>query len=493
MAELIARWLGVDVTTTEMAVAVCDEDQQEGFASTKMCGATHWHGDTAFPAFDLGRVPAMLRELLETLANQGWTFKEPGSLSVACRQHDMVLLDQDGRPLMPALSWQCNAAAEETKQLNANSQVTDSVGPLEERFILPKLAHVLKRDASLRNQIASSMTTGDWILGSLSGCFRLSSSDALSNGLLNQETRQLATAVLSLAEIPPEWFPDVIQSGHCVGTLNSQPAAGDWQELRETLAGWQVVAGLGDNHASALGCGMTDERTLVVSAGTSGTINLARPANSALNKVDLPAVRFEYYRQRSLLLRMLAHCGDWYNRFLAEFAGDFSDAHPLLNSLAAGSDLEHVVRVECDQNGEFYRPGWTRASLACKVASVQYSIGLELLIHVSKMLAEVPNSRQQISRYVLTGGLSQAIFFQQVFRAGIELLDPGKEVRVSGRTGPLRYKTSAYGALLNARMPEFNHELANIPSSLFPLAECAAADTEKRDSLRRRLQAEFRW
>jgi len=491
MAKAIARWLGIDVTTTEMALAVCDEEQREGFASTKMRGATHWHGDTAFPAFDLRLIPDMLSELLEILASQGWTFEKPGSLSIACRQHDLVLLDPRDNPLIPALSWQCNAVAE-TEQLNANAQVTNSVGPLEERFVLPKLAHVLSIDASLRDQTAAAMTTGDWILGSLTGRFRLSSSDALSNGLLNQKTRELAVDVLSLAGVPPDWFPEVIQSGHSVGTVSAEPVNGDWHRIRETLAGWQAVAGLGDNHASALGCGMIDERTVVVSAGTSGTINLARPANGPLNKVDSSAVRFEFYRQRSLLLRMLAFCGDWYDRFLAEFAGDFSDAHPLLNSLAASADLDQVVRVECDHNGELYRPGWTQASLACKAASVQFSIGLELLIHVGKMLDEVPDSRQQISHYVLTGGLSQSTLFQQVFRAGIDLVDERKEIKVSGRAGPLRYKTSAYGALLNARMPEFNHELVNIPSALFPLVECAEADTKSKDSLRRRITTELR-
>ena len=492
MAEAIARWLGIDVTTTEMAVAVSDGERREGFASTKMRGATHWHGNSAFPAFDLRLVPGMLTELLENLMDQGWTFEKPGSLSIACRQHDLALLDPQDSPLIAALSWQCNAAVSETERLNANSQVTNAVGPLEARFILPKLAHVLSMDESLRDQTSAAMTTGDWILGSLTGRFRLSSSDALSNGLLDQETRALAADVLSLAGIPPEWFPEVIQSGHTVGTVGAQPVHPDWQPVSQTLTGWQAVAGLGDNHASALGCGMIDERTLVVSAGTSGTINLATPANSPLNEVDSPAVRFEFYRRRNLLLRMLAYCGDWYNRFLAEFGGDFSDAHPLLNSLAADTDMDQVVRVECDSGGEFYRPGWTQASLACKTASVQFSIGLELLIHVGKMLAEVPDSRQQISRYVLTGGLSQSTLFQQVFHAGIELLDGGKEIMVSGRIGPLRYKTSAYGALLNARMPEFEHEPANIPSGLFPVAECTGAGSKNRDVLRRRIETEFR-
>ena len=67
MAEQVACWLGVDVTTTEMALAVSDQKGNEGFASLKMRGAGHWNGDEDFPAFDLTLVPGMLSELLERI------------------------------------------------------------------------------------------------------------------------------------------------------------------------------------------------------------------------------------------------------------------------------------------------------------------------------------------------------------------------------------------------------------------------------------------
>jgi hypothetical protein len=236
---------------------------------------------------------------------------------------------------------------------------------------------------------------------------------------------------------------------------------------------------------------MRDARTVVVSAGTSGTINLACPADVRLTEVADPAARFEFYRDHRLLLRMLPYCGDWYNRFLDEFAGELADAHRLLNELALEADLGQIRRVECTRDGERYRPGWTRLSLARKVASVQFSIAVELLIHVRKILAEVPSAPAQVDRCVLTGGLSQSAFFQQLFHAGIELVAPGKAVLVSGRSGPLRYKTSAYGALLNARLPEWNQRLENMPESCFPLSPCQAAVDARRSQLCRLLAAEL--
>jgi hypothetical protein len=78
----------------------------------------------------------------------------------------------------------------------------------------------------------------------------------------------------------------------------------------------------------------------------------------------------------------------------------------------------------------------------------------------------------------LTGGLSQSPFFQYAFYTGVKLLDPQAQVKVSGRTGPLRYKTSAYGAMINAELPTTGGSVAALHagSDRFPLADCAAPD-----------------
>ncbi len=56
----------------------------------------------------LSELPDMLDECMRILQGGGWDFdrsgeETPGYVSVACRQHDMVVLDQDDNPLLPAL------------------------------------------------------------------------------------------------------------------------------------------------------------------------------------------------------------------------------------------------------------------------------------------------------------------------------------------------------------------------------------------------------
>ena len=147
----------------------------------------------------------MILTLLDDLEQEGWSFAQ-AALSFAVRQHDMVLLDGDGQLLIPALSWQCNAASSEVQQLRKQG-AEEVVGRVEERFILPKLMWALSAKPSLRKSISQVMTTGDWIAALLTGKSRLSTSDALSNGLLVQKTKRLSADVMRKAKLKPEWFP----------------------------------------------------------------------------------------------------------------------------------------------------------------------------------------------------------------------------------------------------------------------------------------------
>jgi len=468
--------LGIDVTTTECALAVVDAEGQEGFASLPMRGATTWLGDASFPGFELDQVPIMIGQLLEQLQADGWDFQaNPGTVSVACRQHDQVLLGKNHEPLMPALSWQCNAATEDVLELRKLG-AQDHVGKIEERFVLPKLHCVLRKQPQLRDLIRTVFLTGDWIAQQLTGENSLSSSDALSNGLLTQSTREKATEVMTMADLDANWFPDVAASGSVVGRITDGGSEA-WSSIRKRLAGWEFVAGLGDNHASAVGCGMSDDHsTLVVSAGTSGTINFACPAETQLPADQL--LQFEFYQRDFLLLLMLAGCGDWYNRFLKEHAagGDLNELNQRAGSVEK-STLQRVLHDDMAQV-ESFQPAWSTLDLGRQVADTQFSIALELLLRVRTMIdqtrvAEVADP----SVVVLTGGLSQSEFFQQVFHEGISLVLPQASVRLSGRRGPLRYKTSAYGALINAELPRHGSLAAiHAGSNRFPLRKCSAAE-----------------
>jgi len=464
--EKVAKFLGFDLSTTALAAGVLSEKGRvEDFVSIPIRGAVKWLGQ---PAFDLSYIPGMILDALEALRKNGWSFHHYGSLSFSVRQHDMVLADREMEPCCPALSWRCNAAVSETRFLKDRG-VEKMVGKIEERFILPKLAWVLGEMPELREKLLYVMTTGDYIATLLTGRARLSTSDALSNGLLLQKTKKLAVKAMTEADLAPVWFPDPIQSGRIVGTVNHDRSLPEgWGKISWILKGWKFIASLGDNHAGGVGCGLADDRTIVISAGSSGTvIRRCQPGEVLLGS----AACFEYYKDR-LLLMMLADCAIWYDRFVRRYG----KGYPLrqLDGFALAVDPRRLRRVRKVYDGsrnwkEAYPDDWASLSLGERVASTQASIALELLILAKKMLQEVPNGTQ-VGRFVITGGLSQSQFFQNVLEAGLSLLLPRAKVVVSNRCGPLASQSATLGALINAMVGiGFYPSLAAAVSELCPL------------------------
>ena len=457
--------------------------------SLPMAGAVEWHGS---PAFDLQALPGMALELLAHLRADGWDLSEPGHLSQAWRQHDLALVGRDGEPLIPALSWQCNLAGAQTDALNAMPAFRDAVGAVEARFIAAKLPWALAQEPRLRGRLHAAMTSGDWLAGRLTGGrYRLSSSDALSNGLLDQQTKRLATAPLREAsrllgdDLRPEWFPPVIASSGVVGAVEPSTATA-WRELTEQLRGWQVAALLGDNHASAAGCGATEYDTMVLSLGTSGSVNLPAPHAS---RPGGDALGFEYWDDRLFLL-MLAQCGAWYERFRAEAAPGMD--YDELNALALACAPERIVRVpEPDPS----RTGWPELDgldLAAQTASTQCSISLEMLDRVRAML---PSAAERIRTFVLTGGLSRAPLIRDVLHTGLRMLAetddrvaPDARILLNDRSGHLAHKTDALGALVNARIAAGGGSPRDVIAADRSWRPCDAPEPERGRRLRQLLQ-----
>ncbi|HXN47684.1 MAG TPA: FGGY family carbohydrate kinase [Bryobacteraceae bacterium] len=442
--EKYARFIGLDISTTAVTAGVRDTNGEEDLVAVPIRGSVSWKGQ---PAIEADTLAPMLAEALEQLQQKGWRFSQPGDLCASVRQHDMVLLGADGEVLIPFITWQCHAATQEVEELR-KAGAEDTVGRIEPRFILSKLKWALNQEPGLAEKVRRVMTTGDYMARQLTGAERLSCSDAISNGLLDQKTKELATAAMALAKLSPAWFPAPIPTGEPVGTVDAAEAPGAWRAVAETLAGWTIKAGLGDNHAGGVGSGLADRETVVISLGSSGTvIRRCRPDA----KLRGNAARFEYFDD-SLLLEMLADCAVWYDRFVRTYnTGNLTYGE--LNDLALQSPAPQFIgQAHTDQGWkEVYPADWESLLLAVKVQSTQASIAVHMLRLVKDLLGEVTDADvQPITRFVITGGLSRSAFIQSVLETGLSALVPNCRVQVSSRQGPLANKGAVLGALFTA-------------------------------------------
>ena len=436
----------MDISTSAVTLGVRGAAGDEDLAAVPMRGTTAWQGQ---PAVESATLPDMIEEALQSLHTRGWRFGQPGDLCASVRQHDMVLLDAGGEVILPFITWQNHAATAEVEELR-RAGVEESVGRLEPRFILPKLKWALGQEPNLATKIHRVMTTGDYMARQLTGVERLSMSDAVSNGLLDQKTKALASQAIATAGLDAAWFPEPIESGAPVARVLAAQAAPAWRKVAATLDGWTVRAGLGDNHAGGVGSGLADRETVVLSLGSSGTvIRRCRPDARLRGN----AARFEYFDD-SLLLMMLADCAVWYDRFVREYNSERL-SYAELNRLALAARPADLVFVDQTQTSrgwsEVYPVGWENLPLGAKVLSTQVSIAVHMLRIARGMRGEVLDPDvPPIRRFVITGGLSRSELIQLALEAGLRKLAPDCRVLVSSRTGPLANKGAVLGAMFTA-------------------------------------------
>ena len=479
-----ARHLGLVFSTTECGAAVRDDAGNEAYAAVPMQGQTNLRG---WPSHHLEHIPEMLDAVLGDLRAAGWDFSQPGHLSQAWRQHDLALIGEDNAPLIPALSWQCNAATGETKELTAKApDLVRSVGRIEPRFVVAKLPWILAEIPELQANVRHVMLSGDWVNRMLTQHWRLGASDALCNGLLNQQTKAFAAAELEQANaifggrLQPDWFPPVIETSGIVGEVRDA-AEPRWRGVTRLLTGWKAVAFLGDNQAAAAGCGAADYRTIVISLGTSGTINRICPPSAPLPDEVLS---FDYWNDR-LHLMMLAECGSWYELFKKSYEPNRD--HAQLDEMAAGADLSQVRYVPPPGNAAAEPATWRSPELASlgakeRVASVQVSIALELLKR-AKHLSAAANGATPIDTFILTGGLVRARLLRDVLHTGLHRLARRAEILVNDRPGALAHKSDALGAICNAMIAAGGAGVAAVIGAHSRLTPCAGPRQRSRGSL----------
>lgn len=244
MAEGKIIFIGIDISTTAVTGVGYTDKCEIVFASVPMRGATNYFGQPAFKVNELGmtvnkgeRDNGMILEVVNKMEEQTDGLSWKGAICFSVRQHDQIIADRNGEPLIPVLSWQCNWADDEVNKLKTMG-IEKAVGKIEPRFILPKVLKTLKEVPGIKNDLHYIMTTGDWIAWLLTGNACLSTSDALSNSLLYQKNKRLAVKVFRDVGLDPSWFPPPIQSGSLVGLIdpNASPKFSGLMPTFEPLA-----------------------------------------------------------------------------------------------------------------------------------------------------------------------------------------------------------------------------------------------------------------
>ncbi|HLK76081.1 MAG TPA: xylulokinase [Streptosporangiaceae bacterium] len=240
---------GVDSSTQSTKVLLCQADDGTvvGQASAPHPDGTECHPELWWQA--LGKAG---RGLLD----------RADAIGVAAQQHGMVVLDEDGQVIRPALLWNDMRSAPQAAALIAElggpsewARRTGSVPTAS--FTVTKLRWLAEHEPAFAERTARVLLPHDWLTW------------RLGDGMEPATDRGDASGTGYFSPATGQWLPEIATAalGHPVGLPRLAAPA---EIVGRTPDGAALSAGTGDNMGAALGLGV-GLGEVVVSIGTSGT------------------------------------------------------------------------------------------------------------------------------------------------------------------------------------------------------------------------------
>jgi xylulokinase len=266
----VSYYLGIDTSTTATKALVMDAD-----GAVVAVGRSEYGFETPRPLWS-EQPPARWWEatidaVTAGLHGAGITGAEVAAIGLTGQMHGLVLVDETGEVLRPAILWndqRTQAECDEIRDRVGRTRLIAITGnDALTGFTAPKLLWVLRHEPDLAERIAHVLLPKDYVRFRLTGGYALDKADGSGTVLFDLAARDWSPAVLDALGFSPDWFPPTFEGPAVTGTVSAEAAAATG--LRE---GTPVVAGGGDQAANGVGVGAVTSGVVAISLGTSGVV-----------------------------------------------------------------------------------------------------------------------------------------------------------------------------------------------------------------------------
>jgi xylulokinase len=262
--------LGIDVSTTATKAVLVDDGGRVAAVGTAQYDysvpAPLWSEQD--PDLWWNGAQAAIRE---AMASAGIGGADVAAVGLAGQMHGAVLLDDADRVLRPAILWNDQRTAAEC------DEIRDRVGRRRliaitgndalTGFTAPKLLWVRRHEPEVWQRIAHLLLPKDFVRHRLTGDHAVDRADGAGTILFDLAARDWSPEVVDALEIDAAWLPKTAEGPDVTGTVTAAAA-----ESTGLAPGTPVVAGGGDQAATAVGVGAVDPGVVALSLGTSGVI-----------------------------------------------------------------------------------------------------------------------------------------------------------------------------------------------------------------------------
>ena len=191
-------------------------------------------------------------------------------ISFSGQMHGAVLLDRDGKPVVPAIIWA------DTRSADFCCDIEELIGDERLRTVLMNrmfpgtqamtLYWIQEHDKDVWRRTRRVLLPKDYLRYRMCGLFNTEPSDASGTLLFDVNLREWSDNMLNILGIPIEYLPYVVNSDQRIGEtegIENETGIPD---------GVPVIMGGGDQPCAALGNGIINEGAILVTIGTGGQV-----------------------------------------------------------------------------------------------------------------------------------------------------------------------------------------------------------------------------
>jgi xylulokinase len=266
----MAYFLGIDTSTTGSKAILINEEGQ--ICATASSPHTLQTPKPLWSEQDPGQWwEAVVDSIRAVLEQSGLDGDRIGAVGLTGQMHGLVLLDEAGEVLRPAILWNDQRTQRQCDEIHAQIgkekfiRITGNVALTG--FTAPKILWVAENEPDIYAKTRHILLPKDFIRYKLTGMMAMDKADGAGTVLMDLKTRQWSSEILDALDIPANWMPELYEGPEITGTVTLEAA-----EQTGLQAGSPVVAGAGDQAAQAVGVGAIHEGIVALTLGTSGVV-----------------------------------------------------------------------------------------------------------------------------------------------------------------------------------------------------------------------------
>ncbi len=192
-------------------------------------------------------------------------------IGLSGQMHGLVMLDSSDRVIRPSLIW-CDQRSQDqvdgiNRLLGATTVLACTANPVLTGFTLPKLLWVRDNEPRHFERLHKFLLPKDYIRFCLTGEYASDVSDASGTALFDVVQRRWSNEMTDHLGLQRSILPAALESTRISGRISRDAA-----EATGLAENTPVVAGAGDQAASAVGNGIVESGAVSCTLGTSGVV-----------------------------------------------------------------------------------------------------------------------------------------------------------------------------------------------------------------------------